>query len=122
MVKKANSRNKLPKRIAGVKIPKPMRRGLKSLTRIAKQPIVGEAVTAALLAAAGALAKQESGRRAAEAAGLGAGAAAINGAAGGKRIGLAAALAAAEIARRVIAAQGVQSKDANDGSGRRNPR
>jgi len=122
MAKKSSGKNKLPKRVAGVKIPKPLRRGINSLTRAAKQPIVSEAVTAALLAAAGALAKQENGRRAAKAAGLGAGAAAIKGADGGKRVGLAAALAAAEIARRVIVAQGARAKAAKDESDRRGPR
>ena len=118
MAKKAGGETKLPKRIAGVKIPKPLRRGVKSLARFANQPIVGEAVTAALLAAAGALAKQSDGRGAAKAAGLGAGAAGIKSASGGKKIGLAAAIATAEIARRVMAAQDGGARSSGKKSGR----
>lgn len=118
MAKKAGGKSKLPKRIAGVKIPKRLRRGVKSLARIARQPVVGEAVTAALLAAAGALAKQSDPRGAAKAGGLGAGAAATKAANGRKKIGLAAAVAAAEIARQVMAAQGARPKDSGKKSGR----
>lgn len=46
---------KVPKQVAGVKLPKKLRKAGKKALKIAEQPVVGEAVAAALLAAAAAL-------------------------------------------------------------------
>jgi hypothetical protein len=59
---------KIPKRIAGVKVAKAVRKAGKSALRLAEQPAVGEAVAAALLAAAAALREPPATRRAGAAA------------------------------------------------------
>ena len=48
---------KLPKRVAGVKIPKQLRKAGKAAMDLAQQPVVGEFVAAALTAAAASLMK-----------------------------------------------------------------
>lgn len=58
MAKKKNKKkdaNKLPKTIAGVKVPKQLRSAGKTAQKIAQNPIVSEAVIAGLTAAATAL-------------------------------------------------------------------
>jgi hypothetical protein len=60
---------KLPKEVAGVKLPKGLRKAGKKALKLAEQPIVGETVAAALLAAAAALREAPGTKRAARAAG-----------------------------------------------------
>jgi hypothetical protein len=66
---------KIPKRIAGVKVSKAVRKAGKSALKLAETPAVSETVAAALLAAAAALrnppAAKSGARAAADAAGLG---------------------------------------------------
>ncbi|HEU0097495.1 MAG TPA: hypothetical protein VFQ67_01850 [Allosphingosinicella sp.] len=59
---------KVPKRIAGVKVSKAVRKAGKTALKIAEQPAVSETVAAALLAAAAALRDPPATRRAAGAA------------------------------------------------------
>ncbi|HYD38889.1 MAG TPA: hypothetical protein VEA60_14815 [Allosphingosinicella sp.] len=64
---------KIPKRIAGVKVSKAMRKAGKSALKLAETPAVSETVAAALLAAAAALRDPPATKRAAAAAADGAG-------------------------------------------------
>ncbi|HEV2747012.1 MAG TPA: hypothetical protein VGW34_06905 [Allosphingosinicella sp.] len=64
MAKKAN-KGKLPKEIAGVKVPKELRRAGAGAARIIDHPVVGDLVAAALLAAAAALRESKDVRAAA---------------------------------------------------------
>ena len=57
-----SKKHKLPKRIAGIKIPKALRKG--SMGRFMASPLGREAAAAALIAAAGALSGSPSPRRA----------------------------------------------------------
>jgi len=66
--KKSKDKVKVPKRIAGVKIPKSVREAGKQALKLAEQPAVSETVAAALLAAAAALRDPPTTRRAAGAA------------------------------------------------------
>lgn len=59
---------KIPKRIAGVKVSKAVRKAGKSALKLAETPAVSETVAAALLAAAAALRDPPAGRRGAKAA------------------------------------------------------
>jgi hypothetical protein len=59
---------KIPKRIAGVKVPKSVREAGKSALKLAERPAVSETVAAALLAAAAALRDPPATKRAAGAA------------------------------------------------------
>jgi hypothetical protein len=60
---------KLPKEVAGVKVPKGLRKAGKAALKIAEKPIVGEAVAAALLGAAAALREPPAAKGGAKAAG-----------------------------------------------------
>lgn len=55
-----NSKNALPKRIAGVKVPKAMRRG--RFARFVRGELAGEIIASALVAGAVALARSKKGR------------------------------------------------------------
>jgi urease accessory protein UreF len=68
--KKGKDKDKLkvPKRIAGVKVSKAVRQAGKSALKLAEQPVVSEAVAAAMLAAAAALRDPPATKRAAGAA------------------------------------------------------
>lgn len=66
--KKGKDKVQIPKRIAGVKVAKAVRRAGKSALKLAEQPVVSEAVAAAMLAAAAALRDPPATRRAAGAA------------------------------------------------------
>lgn len=66
---KGKDQIKVPKRVAGVKVPKAVREAGKSALKLAEQPIVSETVAAALLAAAAALRDPPATKRAAGAAG-----------------------------------------------------
>jgi hypothetical protein len=55
---------KLPKRIGGVKVPKELRKAGGGAARLLDHPIVGELVTAALMAAAVALSENKEARHA----------------------------------------------------------
>lgn len=65
---KGKDRVKVPKRIAGVKVPKSVRDAGKRALKLAEQPAVSETVAAALLAAAAALRDPPATKRAAGAA------------------------------------------------------
>src|SRR5687767_5300198 len=73
--KKDGDKVKIPKRVAGVKIPKSVRDAGKSALKLAESPAVSETVAAALLAAAAALRDPPATKRAAGAAADAAGAA-----------------------------------------------
>jgi hypothetical protein len=66
--KKGKDKVKVPKRIAGVKVPKSVREAGKQALKLAERPAVSEAVAAALLAAAAALRDPPASKRAAGAA------------------------------------------------------
>ena len=100
---------KLPKEIAGVKLGKELRHAVEPVMRWANHPMVSETLAAALLAGATALADAQAGPkgvkagRAAAAAAAGAGAKAASRAMSGKDpVGLALAVAAGEIASRIV--------------------
>lgn len=66
MGKKKSKKNKhiLPKRIAGVKLPKQLRKSGNSLLAMAHDPKTGEFIASALAVAAAAFAKSEAGGKA----------------------------------------------------------
>ena len=66
--KKDGDKVKVPKRIAGIKVPKSVREAGKSALKLAERPAVSETVAAALLAAAAALRDPPAAKRAAGAA------------------------------------------------------
>jgi hypothetical protein len=110
---------KLPKEIAGVKIGKELRHAVEPVMRWANHPMVSDTLAAALLAGATALADGKAGSRgikagrvAAAAAARASANAASEAATGGSRVGLALAVAAGEIASRIVAAcePGVSAK------------
>lgn len=57
--KSKKAKLKAPKTIAGVKVPKDVRKAADPLLRAAEHPVVAEVATAALIAAAGALASRK---------------------------------------------------------------
>jgi urease accessory protein UreF len=71
--KKGKDKVRIPKRIAGVKVSKAVRKAGKTALKLAEQPAVSETVAAALLAAAAALRDPPKTKRAASAAVDGAG-------------------------------------------------
>ena len=103
MGKKSKNDRRIPKRIAGVKVPKELRRTGEKLLKLAEDPIVTDAISAALVAGAGALAAKKGVRGAARAAGLGAGAAAVKAKDGPGRVGVALGVALSEIAAGLLA-------------------
>lgn len=109
---------KVPKEIAGIKLPKELRKAVAPFVGWAERnPLVIDAIAAALLAGVTALADHKGAKRAAKAAGVGAGAAAVRAGKGSDRIGLALAVAAGEIATRLFAesrGQGEQDKPEDD--------
>lgn len=95
---------KVPKEIAGIKLPKELRKAVAPFVGWAERnPLVIDAIAAALLAGVTALADNKGAKRAAKAAGVGAGAAAVKAGKGSDRIGLALAVAAGELATRLFA-------------------
>ena len=55
MAKDGKNKNKIPKSVAGIKVPKKLRKAGAKAVKLAQDPIVGEVVAAALLSAAAAL-------------------------------------------------------------------
>lgn len=111
---KDKDKTKVPKRVAGVKVPKAVRQAGRTALKLAEQPIVSETVAAALLAAAAALRDPPATKRAAGAA---AGAA---GEAGKDSIRLSDSLRklAIETARRTLEAwEAAESKPRANGGG-----
>ena len=98
MAKKTEQKKRVPKRIAGVKVPKPLRASAETLLGFMDQKLVSDTIAAALVGGAGALAAGKGRRDAALAATLGASAAAIKSVEGARRVGIAAGIAAAELA------------------------
>jgi hypothetical protein len=103
---------KVSREIAGIKLPKELRKALAPIAGWAERnPLVTDAIAAALLAGATALADNKGAKKAAKAAGAGAGAAAVKAGKGSERIGLALAVAAGEIATRLFADSGGQEEE-----------
>jgi hypothetical protein len=116
MAKKSNKTKgkagKVPKEIAGIKLPKELRKAVAPIVDWAERnPLVTDAIAAALLAGATALADNKGAKKAAKAAGAGAGAAAVKAGKGSERIGLALAVAAGEIATRLFADSGGREEE-----------
>ena len=63
---KKDKTSKLPKKVAGVKVPKDLRKSAKSALKLAQNPIAREVISAALVAGAAALTKQRSEKAAPE--------------------------------------------------------
>lgn len=102
--KTAGKAGKVPKEIAGIKLPKELRKAVAPIVEWAERnPLVTDAIAAALLAGATALADNKGAKKAAKAAGVGAGAAAVKAGKGSERIGLALAVAVGELATRLFA-------------------
>lgn len=83
--KEPKSKSALPKKVAGVKVPKQLRKGSDSLSSLITSPLAREVVADALIAIAGALAGSKTARDSAAKAGTGvakAGAAALDAGAG----------------------------------------
>ena len=55
MAKDGKKKNKIPKQVAGIKVPKKLRKAGNRAVKLAQDPVVGEVVAAALLSAAAAL-------------------------------------------------------------------
>ncbi|TFI56488.1 hypothetical protein E2493_20005 [Sphingomonas parva] len=55
MAKDGKKKTKIPKQVAGIKVPKKLRKAGNKAVKLAQDPIVGEVVAAALLSAAAAL-------------------------------------------------------------------
>lgn len=55
MAKDKTRKNKIPKKVAGVKVPKQLRKAGKQAMKVVKDPVLSEVVAAALLSAAAAL-------------------------------------------------------------------
>lgn len=96
---KGKKEKKIPKRIAGVKVPKDLRKGGESLLSLINQPLAREIAVAAALAAVTA---SKDARRAAKKAREQAGDAAENVAEKVDWVGPAVAAAAAEVGRRLM--------------------
>lgn len=106
--------DQLPKQIAGVKIPKELRKLGGQAKRAAEHPVIGEMVVAALLAAAAALSETKPGKAAKRAAGEEAGGAARATAKGADRAKAALKAAAGAVGSRILA----EMKDAAANPGR----
>ena len=55
MAKDGKKKNKIPKQVAGIKVPKKLRKAGNRAVKLAQDPVVSEVVAAALLSAAAAL-------------------------------------------------------------------
>ena len=55
MAKDGKKKNKVPKQVAGIKVPKKLRKAGNRAVKLARDPVVSEVVAAALLSAAAAL-------------------------------------------------------------------
>lgn len=63
---KTKDKKRLPKQVAGIKIPKELRKSAGALLMMAQAPVVREAIATGLIAAATALTGSQSGRRTAK--------------------------------------------------------
>jgi DNA-binding transcriptional regulator YiaG len=95
---------KLPKEVAGVKVTKGLRKAGKAALKLASQPAVGEAVAAAMLAAAAALREGPAIKQGAKAAGDAAGGAAEEAQRQASGLGDALKAIAIDVARRTVEA------------------
>ncbi len=86
------------KTVAGLKVPKDVRRSIGTLRKLAGKPLVSDTIAAALIAGAAALAQNKGRSEAAKAAGLGAAAAAVKATKGADRLAVAVAIALLELA------------------------
>lgn len=93
----------LRNQVAGVGMPKRLRRPANRFLALAGHPIVSDAIAAALVAGAGALAQRKGKSDVAKAAGLGAAAAAVKASKGANRLTVALAIALAEVGIAALA-------------------
>lgn len=63
MAKDGKKKNKIPKQVAGIKVPKKLRKAGNRAVKLAQDPVVSEVVAAALLSAAAALREGSSSDR-----------------------------------------------------------
>ncbi len=89
--------SRIPKTIAGVRIPKELRGPAQALLTLAGHPIVSDTIAAALVAGSAALAERKGRSEAGKAAGVGAAAAAVKASDGANRIAIALAVAATQL-------------------------
>ncbi len=89
--------SRIPKQIAGVRVPKELRRPAETLLGLASHPIVSDTIAAALVAGSAALAERKSRADVGKAAGIGAAAAAVKASNGANRVAIALAVAAAQL-------------------------
>ncbi|MBV9930374.1 MAG: hypothetical protein JO013_05470 [Alphaproteobacteria bacterium] len=105
------------KEIAGVKVPKGLRKAGKAARKLAEQPVVSEAVAAALLAAAAALRDPPATKKGAKAAGDAAGEAAAGAGKQASVLGDALKSIAIDVARRTVEAWSESAKPPKKGGG-----
>jgi hypothetical protein len=91
------------RQIGGVRVPKQLGPSADRLVAFLRHPLVTDAIAAALVAGAGALAQGKGRREIAKAAGLGAGVAAVKASKGTERLGVAVLIAMAEVAVAALA-------------------
>jgi len=101
---------RLPKAVAGMPVPKRIRRPAKRLMAALSHPLVSDTVAGAVIAGAAALAEGKDRRDVGKAAGLGAAAAAVKASKGANRIAVALAIALIELAAARMAAGSAKSK------------
>ena len=119
MAKDRQKKHRVPRRIAGVKVSKPLRETAEVLLQVMDKKLVSDTLAAALVGGAGALAAGKGRRDAALAATLAASTAAIRSVEGAGRVGLAAGIAAAELAAgmtRLLA--DAENEEAPSGAGK----
>jgi hypothetical protein len=112
--KKARA-DKPAKAAGGARLPKGLRKAGKAALKLAEQPVVSEAVAAALLAAAAALRDPPATKRGAKAAGEGAGDAAEGAGKQAGALGDALKAIALDVARRTVESWGESAKGAKKG-------
>jgi hypothetical protein len=105
------------KAAGAVKLPKGLRKAGKAALKLAEQPVVSEAVAAALLAAAAALRDPPATKRGAKAAGDAAGDAAGEAGKQASALGGALKAIALDVARRTVESWGESAKGAKKGEG-----
>ena len=101
----------LPRQIAGVTIGKDLRAAVEPVLRFASHPMVSETLAAALLAGASALSEKKGGKESGKGQALASTVVKLGGKGKGP-VGLMLAVAAGEIASRIVAAYDVGSGDA----------
>lgn len=119
MAKKKQVKLKLPKQVAGVKVPKNLRKTVETASGWLDHPVVADVVAAALMAAAASLSQTKPARKAANAVGDEAGDAAAGTVKVVHRAGDAIAAAAKEAGRELLAAYSDGGKAAKAKAGKK---